>query len=191
MATSAGLVDSEVHKVQEVWTGQKDLWVAHFMAKGSPKGHPVFLGGASHWIAQDHGTKGDLFPQKLSVSKQHWSSVCGAEKKGTIINHLQTSHYHLGLVCSECLRYFTTSADTMHCHSQLSKWTLAGIDDDNDQEEESQLWQWWGWLHIYLGLPLTHQALPYPIVHAKMNCLCTWSFNPGSTHSGRQLPPMP
>ena len=25
MATSAGLMDSEIHKVQEVWAGQKDL----------------------------------------------------------------------------------------------------------------------------------------------------------------------
>ena len=25
----------------------------------------------------------------------------------------------------------------MHHHSQLCKWTLAGIDDDDDQEEES------------------------------------------------------
>ena len=25
----------------------------------------------------------------------------------------------------------------MHHHSQLCKWTLAGMDDDDDQEEES------------------------------------------------------
>ena len=31
MATSAGLMGSEVHEVQEVWTGKKDLWAAHHM----------------------------------------------------------------------------------------------------------------------------------------------------------------
>ena len=44
MATSAGLMDSEVHDVQEVWTGQKDLWAAHHMAKGSTKGIQFFSG---------------------------------------------------------------------------------------------------------------------------------------------------
>ena len=33
MATSAGLLSSDVHEVQQVWTGQKDLWVTHCMAK--------------------------------------------------------------------------------------------------------------------------------------------------------------
>ena len=42
MTTSVGIMDSEVHKVQEVWTGQKDLQAAHHMAKGSPKGIQFF-----------------------------------------------------------------------------------------------------------------------------------------------------
>ena len=54
-----------------------------------------------------------------------------------VVNHLQTSHYHLDLVCGQCLEYFTTSTDTMHHHSQLCKPALAGIDEDDNQEEES------------------------------------------------------
>ena len=42
MATTAGLMGSEVHKVQEVWTGQKDLWATHHVAKGYPKGIQFF-----------------------------------------------------------------------------------------------------------------------------------------------------
>ena len=45
----------------------------------------------------------------------------------------QTSHYHLGPICSQCLEYFTTSMDTMHHHSQLCKLALAGIDNGNNQ----------------------------------------------------------
>ena len=56
-----------------------------------------------------------------------------------MVNHLQTSHYHLGLICSQCLNYYSTSTDAMHCHLQLCKPALAGVndDDDDDQEEES------------------------------------------------------
>ena len=37
MATSADLLGSDVHEVQQVWTGQKDLWVTLSVAKSSPK----------------------------------------------------------------------------------------------------------------------------------------------------------
>ena len=42
MATSAGFLDSDVHKVQDVWTGQRDLWATHWVAKSSPKGIHFF-----------------------------------------------------------------------------------------------------------------------------------------------------
>ena len=37
MATSTGLLDSDVHEVQNEWTGWKDLWATHQVAKSSPK----------------------------------------------------------------------------------------------------------------------------------------------------------
>ena len=37
MATSAYLMDSYIHEVQEVWSGWKDLWVTCCMVKSSPK----------------------------------------------------------------------------------------------------------------------------------------------------------
>ena len=46
-------------------------------------------------------------------------------------------HYHLGLICSWCLKYFTASIDTMHHHSQLCKLALVGVDNDNDNQEEN------------------------------------------------------
>ena len=36
MATSAGLMDSEIHKVQEVWAGWKDLWACSPSSKRFP-----------------------------------------------------------------------------------------------------------------------------------------------------------
>ena len=37
MATSASLIGSDVHEVQEVWTGWKDLWVIHHTVQSSSK----------------------------------------------------------------------------------------------------------------------------------------------------------
>ena len=36
-ATSVGLIGSDVHEVQDAWTGQKNLRVAPCVAKSSPK----------------------------------------------------------------------------------------------------------------------------------------------------------
>ena len=64
---------------------------------------------------------------------------CGKEgqNKGTVANHLQMIHYHLGLICSQCIKYFTTSADAMQCHSQLCKLALAAVNDDNQEKESN------------------------------------------------------
>ena len=57
-----------------------------------------------------------------------------------VVNHLQTSHYHLGVICSYCIEYFITSTNTTCWHSQLCKPVLASVNDnnnDNDWDEES------------------------------------------------------
>ena len=51
------------------------------------------------------------------------------------VSHLQTTHYHLGLICSHCVDYFATSSDSMHCHTQLCKPAAAGNDNNYDREE--------------------------------------------------------
>ena len=45
---------------------------------------------------------------------------CGKEgqNEGTVINHLWTVHYKLGLVCSKCYNYPSASSDTLCCQSQ-------------------------------------------------------------------------
>ena len=63
MATSTGLMGSDVHEIQEAWTEWKNLQFTHHMAvKSSPKDIHFFLGGPSYWIVQDHRLKGNPFP---------------------------------------------------------------------------------------------------------------------------------
>ena len=137
MATSACLLGSDVHEVQQVWTGWKDLWVAHDIAKSSPKDIYFFqvvpptelLMG----LKRIHSLKALKWQSDLSFCL--W---CGKEgqNEGLVVNHLWMSHYDLGLICSWCLEYFTTSTDTMCNHSQLCKLALASINDDDDNQEE-------------------------------------------------------
>ena len=140
MATSVGLMDSEVHEVQELWTGCKTIWATDSMVKGSTKGIQIFQVVPPTKLPKIMRLNGIHSPKTLcrqtGLSFCLW---CGKEgqNEGTVVNHLWMSHYHLGLICSQCLKYFTTSANAMHHLSQLCKLTLAGIDDNNDQEKES------------------------------------------------------
>ena len=59
------------------------------------------------------------------------------KNEGTVVNHLQTSHYHLGLICSCCMEYFTMSANAMYWQSQLCK--LAPVNDDDDESKEESV----------------------------------------------------
>ena len=77
------------------------------------------------------GLKGIPSPKTL----WQWSGLtfclwCRKEgqNEGTMVNHLQTTNYHQGLISTHCLDYCTTSADAMHWHAQLG--------DDDDREEE-------------------------------------------------------
>ena len=56
---------------------------------------------------------------------------CGKEgqNEGMVVNHLWTTHYHLGLICACCINYFTVSADTKWWLTQLCKSTAASDDD--------------------------------------------------------------
>ena len=61
-----------------------------------------------------------------SKALRHFASFtycpwCGkdSQNKGTIINHLRTVHYNLGLVCDLCFGCPTTTADTLCQHGHV------------------------------------------------------------------------
>ena len=55
-----------------------------------------------------------------------------------MVNHLWTTHYHLGLISVHCLSYFTTNAEAMHCHAHGWKPETAGASDDDDDDREEE-----------------------------------------------------
>ena len=139
MATSANLMGSEVHDVQEVWTSQKDYKAAHHMTKTSPKDIHFFRVMPPMEFPKIMGLRVIHSPEALwwwgGLSFCLWCRK--GQNEGTVENHLQTSHYHLGLISRHCVEYYTMSATAMHQHSQPCKPVPASIDDNNDQENES------------------------------------------------------
>ena len=137
MATSTNLLGTKTHKVQENLGGRKDLWAANQAAKSSSNDIHFFIVVAPTELLKIMGFKGIHSPKALwwqsGLTFCPWCRKEG-QNEGTVVNHLQTTHYHLGLICACCLDYFTTSADTMHQHAQLCK-SMAASDDDDDREE--------------------------------------------------------
>ena len=65
-----------------------------------------------------------------------YCSWCGKEgqNEGTVVNHLRTVHYYLGLICALCQDFFTMSSDTLRWHT--SSYESLPMDDKDWQEEE-------------------------------------------------------
>ena len=62
----------------------------------------------------------DALHQFGSVTYCPW---CGKEgqNKGTVVNHLWTTHYRLGLVCNRCYGCLSTTSDTLYLFAIFNK----------------------------------------------------------------------
>ena len=137
MATSTYILGNKIHGVQKSFGSRKDLQATNQAARSSSKDIYFLRVVAPTESPKIRGLKGIH-----SLEALQWQSGltfcpwCGKEdeNEGTVVNHLWTKHYHLGLICAHCLDYFTTSADAMHQHTQLCKSTAASNDDDNREE---------------------------------------------------------
>ena len=100
MANSTNLMGSEVHEVQGAWMGQKDLKATYHAAKVSPKDIQFFRVVLPIELPKIMGLRGIHSPKVLpwwgGLSFSPWWGK-GGHNEGMVVNHLQTSHYHLGL----------------------------------------------------------------------------------------------
>ena len=51
-----------------------------------------------------------------------------------VVNHLNTSHYYLALICKRYLLFFTTNSNDMQCHVQGCEPTCPNDDSSDDEE---------------------------------------------------------
>ena len=118
MAARAMLLATSIYKIQAVWTGPDELRQANYALRSLPKGLKFFHAVPPSESPKVMGLVGIHDPDAL----HHFNSVadcpwCGKEGQNerTVVNHLQTVHYRLGLVCNKCNDCPSTSSDTL-CH---------------------------------------------------------------------------
>ena len=116
------LLSSEIHKIKETWTGWSKLRYANYAVRTLPKGLKFFCPVCPSESPKFMGLTSIHHPDAL----HHFNRVthcpwCGKEgqNKGTVINHLQMTHYKLGLVCEKCLPCPSVTSEAIWLHDQL------------------------------------------------------------------------
>ena len=121
MAESTQLLGSAIYKLQKVWKEPDKLQQANYALRSLLKGLTFLWAVPPSESPKVMGLVGihdlDALCHFNGLSPCPW---CGKEgqNEGTVVNHLQTVHYRLGLVCNKCYNYPSTSSDTLCCHSQ-------------------------------------------------------------------------
>ena len=119
MATNAELFDTSFYEIQVVWSGPDDLRQAIYALRSLPKGLRFLHVVPPSESPKDMGLVGihnlDALHHFNGMNHCPW---CGKEgqNEGTVVTHLQTVHYRLGLMCNKCNDCPSTSSDSLHCH---------------------------------------------------------------------------
>ena len=116
MAKSANLLGTAIHEIQVVWTGLNELWQAKYALGSLPKGlkflHVVPPSESPKVMALVGIHDLDALQHFNGLTHCTWCWKEG-QNKGTVVNHLWTVHYRLGLVCNTCNDCLSTSSDTL------------------------------------------------------------------------------
>ena len=121
MATSTKLLGTSIHKIQASWMGPDKLKQANYALRSLPKGLKFLHAIPPSESPKVMGLMGihnlDALHCFSGITHCPW---CGKESQneGTVVSHLWTVHYRLGLVCSKCHDCLSTVANTLHCHGQ-------------------------------------------------------------------------
>ena len=122
-AQEAGLLGKSIFEIQWSWKGLEHLKHANYIFQSQPIGLKFLRVVSAKESPKEMGLKGIHDPEAL------WHFVgytyclwCGkyGQNEGTIINHLRTVHYKLGLICDRCFGCPTTTSDTLHRHGCMS-----------------------------------------------------------------------
>ena len=119
MATSAELLGTLIHKIDASWMGLEELKQANYALRALPKGLKFLHAVSPSESPKVMGLMGIHNPDALchfgDITHYPWCGKRG-QNKGTVVNHLQTVHYRLGLVCNRCHDCLSIMSDTLHQH---------------------------------------------------------------------------
>ena len=123
LAQEAGLLGEPIFEIQWLWKGPEHLKQANYIFQTQPKGLKFLRVVSTRESPKAMGLEGIQDPEAL----QHFAGFtycmwCGekGQNEGTIINHLRTAHYKLGLICDKCIGCPTTMLDTLCRHGHIT-----------------------------------------------------------------------
>ena len=117
LAQDAGLLGKSIHEILVSWSGPAHLRHTNFVLRSLPKGLKFLRVVSTKESLNIMGLEGihdpDAFWHFTSYTYCPW---CGKDRQneGTIVNHLRTVHYKLGLVCDQCYCCPMITLDTLH-----------------------------------------------------------------------------
>ena len=118
LAEKAGLLGTGIYEIQVCWTGPEELKQAYYTLWSLPKGLKFLRAVSATESPKVMGLMGIHDPDALwRFAGFTYCPWCGKEgqNEGTVVNHLRTTHYKLGLVCDKCYGCPTITSDTL-CH---------------------------------------------------------------------------
>ena len=127
LAESTSLLGEAIYEIQLSWTRPEELKQANYALQSLPKGLRFLRVVPTLESPKVMGLMGIHNPNAL------WHYVgytycpwCGKEgqNEGTVVNHLRTTHYRLGLVCNWCFGCPSVTSDSLRWHGcQNCQWS--------------------------------------------------------------------
>ena len=118
LAVSTDLLGTSIYEIQSSWTGPDKLKQANYALQSLPKGLKFLQVVPPSESPKVMGLMGihdmDALCHFGGVTYCPWCRKEG-KNEGTVVNHLWTIHYRLGLVCNRCYGCLSTMCDTL-CH---------------------------------------------------------------------------
>ena len=123
LTQEAGLLGESIFEIQCSWKGPEHLQQANYIFQSQPKGLKFLRAESTKEYPKEMGLKGIHDPEALwHFSRYTYCPWCGksGQNEGTIINHLRTTHYKLGLICDWCFGCPTMMLDTLNRHGHIN-----------------------------------------------------------------------
>ena len=123
LTQEAGLLGESIFEIQWSWKGPEHLQQANYIFQSQPKGLKFLRAVSAKESPKEMGLKGIHDPEALwHFSRYTYCPWCGksGQNEGTIVNHLRTTHYKLGLICDRCFGCPTMMSDTLCRHGHIN-----------------------------------------------------------------------
>ena len=129
LAKNTGLLGEAIYEIQLSWTGPEELKQANYALWSLPKGLRFLRAVPTSESPKVMGLMGihdlDALWHSAGYTYCPWCRKEG-QNEGTVVNHLRTTHYRLGLVCNQCFGCPSVTSDSpcWHGHQDCQQYSV-------------------------------------------------------------------